>query len=79
MNDQEERIHLVGEQEKRAEAHSDREDRTGNDNDSIGGFELREEALLNEEETEQLTTTCTVYKDKKQPPKVTFKTVYKKK
>ena len=77
-NDLEEKIQLDGEQETRAEAHSDREDRIGNDNDSIGGFELREDVVLSGEETEQLTTICTFYKDMKQPPKVTFKTVNKK-
>ena len=34
--------------------------------------------MLSGEETEQLTTICTFYKDMKQPPKVTFKTVNKK-
>ena len=78
MNDQEERTQLQGEQETRAEAQSDREDRTGNDNDSIEGFDLREDVMLSEEETEQLTTIRTFYVEKKQPPKVTFKTVNKK-
>ena len=78
MNDQEEKIQLDGEQETRTEAHSDRKDRIGNDNDSIGGFELRKDVVLSGEETEQLTTICTFYKDMKQPPKVTFKTVNKK-
>lgn len=64
MNDQEERIQLDGEQEIRTKAHNDREDRIGNYNDSIRGFELREDVVLSEEETEHLTTTCTFYENK---------------
>ena len=78
MNDQEERTQLQRQQETRAEAQSDREDRMGNDNDSIEGFDLREDVMLSEKETEQLTTLRTFYMAKKQPPKVTFKTVNKK-
>ena len=78
MHDQEERTQLQEEQETRAEAQSDREDRMGNDNDSIEGFDLRGNVMLSEEETEQLTTIRTFFLEKKQPPKVTFKTVNKK-
>ena len=76
MNDQEEGTHLEGGRETRTEA--DREDMIGNDNDIIGGFDLREDVMLSEEETKQLTIICTFYRDKKYPLKVAFKTVNKK-
>lgn len=67
------------EQETQGEVRNDRDDRIGNTDDSIGGLDLKEDIVYSEEETEQLNTICTFYRNKKQPPKVTFKKVNKKK